>query len=73
MSTAVANSVVGHGLALAARFGDGLLHPHDMAAGLVGVVKDPVQDCVVWLEYMQTVVKEREGWKDLYRACRSLM
>jgi MoxR-like ATPase len=74
MSTAEAISVVGHGLALAAHFGDGRLHPNDMAAGLVGVVvKDPVQDRVVWLEYMETVIKEREGWKDLYRACRSVL
>ena len=43
----------------------------DLAAGLIGaVVKDPVQDRVVWLEYLETVVKERDGWKDLYRACR---
>ena len=45
--------------------------PADVAAGLVGaVVKDPVQDRVVWHEYLETVVKERDGWKDLYRACR---
>ena len=45
----------------------------DLAAGLVGaVVKDPVQDALVWREYLETVVKERDGWKDLYRACRDL-
>jgi MoxR-like ATPase len=71
MSVAEAISVTGHGLALAAHFGDGTLRAADLAAGLVGaVVKDPVQDTVVWKEYMETVVKERDGWKDLYRACR---
>jgi hypothetical protein len=25
------------------------------------------------LEYLETVVKERDGWKDLYRACRDVM
>ncbi|MFN8569842.1 MAG: AAA family ATPase [Kouleothrix sp.] len=71
LSTAEAISVVNSGLALAAHFGDGRLHAHDMAAGLVGaVIKDPVQDRVVWQEYLETVVKERDGWKDLYRACR---
>ena len=41
--------------------------------GLLGaVVKDPVQDRVVWQEYLETVVKERDGWKDLYRACREV-
>jgi MoxR-like ATPase len=73
MSTAEAISVLGHGLALAAHFGDGSLRAHDLAAGLIGaVIKDPVQDRVVWQEYLETIVKEREGWKDLYRACRDL-
>jgi len=43
----------------------------DLASGLTGaVIKDPVQDGVVWNEYLETVVKERSDWKDLYRACR---
>jgi MoxR-like ATPase len=73
LSTAEAISVMNNGLALAAHFGDGRLRAPDMAAGLVGaVVKDPVQDRVVWLEYLETVVKERDGWKDVYRACREV-
>ena len=71
MSTAEAISVVNNGMALAAHFGDGSVKASDMASGLVGaVVKDPVQDRIVWQEYMETVLKERDGWKDLYRACR---
>jgi MoxR-like ATPase len=74
MSTAEAISVVNQGLALAAHFGDGVMRSADIASGLVGaVVKDPVQDRVVWLEYLETVVKERDGWKDLYRACREVV
>ncbi|WP_129674879.1 AAA family ATPase [Candidatus Chloroploca sp. Khr17] len=73
LSTAEAISVVNSGMALAAHFGDGALRAGDVAAVLVGaVIKDPVQDRVAWLEYLETVVKEREGWKDLYRACREL-
>ena len=73
LSTAEAISVTTSGLALAAHFGDGRLRANDVAAGLVGaVIKDPVQDRVVWLEYLETVVKERDGWKDLYRACREV-
>jgi hypothetical protein len=73
LSTAEAISVVNSGLALAAHFGDGQLRAGDVAAGLVGaVVKDPVQDRVVWLEYLETVVKERDGWRDLFRACREV-
>ena len=74
LSTAEAISVVNHGLSLAAHFGDGQMRAHDVAAGLTGaVVQDPVQDRVVWQEYLETVVKEREGWKDLYRACREVL
>jgi MoxR-like ATPase len=73
MSTAEAISVVNNGLALAGHFGDGTLRAADIAAGLTGaVIKDPVQDRVVWKEYLETVVKERDGWKDIYRACRDV-
>ncbi|HZN63917.1 MAG TPA: AAA family ATPase [Tepidisphaeraceae bacterium] len=73
MSTAEAISVINNGMALAGHFGDGKLKAPDVAAGLVGaVVKDPIQDKVVWQEYLETVVKERDGWKDLYRACREM-
>jgi MoxR-like ATPase len=73
LSTAEAISVVNSGLALAAHFGDGRLRAADVASGLVGaIVKDPVQDRVVWQEYLETVVKERDGWKDVYRACREI-
>jgi MoxR-like ATPase len=69
LSTAEAISVLSHGLAVAAYFSDGVLRAADLAAGLTGaVIKDPVQDKVVWLEYLKTVVKERDGWKDFYRA-----
>ena len=74
LSTAEAIAVMNHGLALAAHFGDGRLKAHDVASGLAGtVVRDPVQDLVVWKEYLETVVKERDGWKDLYRACREVI
>ena len=71
MAASGAISVLNQGLALAAHFGDGQVRAHDLASGLIGaVVKDPVQDTVVWREYLETVVKERADWKDLYRACR---
>jgi hypothetical protein len=74
LSTAEAISVVTQGLSLAAYFGDGVLRGADLAAGLIGtVVKDPVQDRLVMQEYLETVVKEREGWRDLYRACREVL
>ncbi len=73
LSTAEAISVVNNGLAMAAYFGDGQIKAADLAAGILGaVVKDPVQDKIVWQEYLETVVKPREEWKDVYRACRDL-
>jgi MoxR-like ATPase len=74
LSTAEAISVVTNGLVLAAHFGDGKLSAADVAAGLTGaVIKDPVQDRTIWQEYLETVVRERSGWGDLYRSCRELL
>ncbi|MBE2295797.1 MAG: ATPase, partial [Phycisphaerales bacterium] len=73
LSVAEAISVLNNGLALAAYFGDGRLRAGDLASSLIGaVIKDPVQDAIVWREYLETIVKERDGWKDLYRACREV-
>jgi MoxR-like ATPase len=73
LSTAEAISVVTNGMALAAHFGDGVLRPGDVAAGILGaVVKDPVSDQVVWQEYLETVIRERDGWRDFYRAARQV-
>lgn len=71
LSTAEAISVINQGQSLAAYFSDGRLKAADLAAGIVGaIVKDPVQDTIVWKEYMETVIKDRADWKDLYRACK---
>lgn len=72
LSTAEAISVVTSGLALATHFGDGVLRAADVAAGIQGsVVRDPVADATVWAEYLEAVVRERDGWKDFYRAARA--
>ena len=74
LSTAEAISVINSGQALATHFGDGTLKAADLAAGITGaIIKDPVQDKTVWIEYLETVVKDRKDWKDLYRACRELV
>jgi MoxR-like ATPase len=73
MSPAEAISVITSGIALAVHFGDGVLRPADVAAGIVGsVVKDPVTDAAVWIEYLEAVVRERRGWGAFYRACREV-
>jgi MoxR-like ATPase len=73
LSTAEAISVITNGAALAAHFGDGRLGPADLAAGIVGsVVSDPINDAVAWREYLEGVVRDRDGWHDFYEACREL-
>jgi MoxR-like ATPase len=73
LSTAEAISVLNQGIALAVHFGDGQMRAQDVASGLTGaVIKDPVQDRLVWLEYLETVMKEHTAWKDLYRACKEI-
>ena len=74
LSTAEAISVINSGQALATHFGNGKVSAQDLAASLTGaIVKDPVQDQTVWQEYLETVIKSREGWKDLYEACNALI
>lgn len=64
LSTAEAISVVSGGMAMAAFYGDGAMRASDVISGLLGaVIKDPVQDRLIWQEYLQTVVKERGDWK----------
>lgn len=73
LSTAEAISVVVGGLALASHFGDGTLRAADTAAGIRGaVVKDPRTDAVVWGEYLDVVVAERDGWGDFFEAAQEM-
>ncbi len=74
LSTAEAISVGVSAWASAAHFGDGSLRAEDLAPNLVGaVVKDPVQDTVVLQEYLESVVRTRDGWADLYAAIREVL
>ncbi|MCC6622486.1 MAG: AAA family ATPase [Deltaproteobacteria bacterium] len=70
LSTADVIGVLTQGLSLAGHFGDGALTATDLAGALEGaIIKDPVTDKAAWEEYLRAVVKERDGWKDLWRAC----
>jgi MoxR-like ATPase len=74
LSTAEAIAVTIGAWAEAAHFGSGEIDAQSMAANLVGaVVKDPVQDRAVLQEYLETVVRERKPWGDLYVAIRDVM
>jgi MoxR-like ATPase len=74
LSAAEAISVINSGQSLAVHFGDGAINANDLAAGLNGaIIKDPVQDKMIWQEYLETVMRERKDWEDLYRACKELL
>jgi len=74
LSTAEAISVGVSVWASAAHFGDGEMDAQSMASNLVGaVVKDPVQDTIALQEYLETVVRTRDGWSDLYSAIREVL
>jgi len=74
LSAAEAISVMNSGISLAIHFGDGEVKAEDLAAGITGaIVKDPIQDKAIWQEYLETVLRERQGWQDLYKACKALL
>ncbi|WP_263375042.1 ATP-binding protein [Granulicella aggregans] len=74
LSTAEAISVGVSAWASAAHFGDGVIDAESLASNLVGaVIKDPVQDTVALEEYLEAVVRTRDGWSDLYRAIREVL
>ncbi len=74
LSTAEAISVGISAWAEAAHFGNGRIDARALAANIVGaVVKDPVQDGVALSEYLETVMRTRDGWHDLYGAIREVM
>jgi MoxR-like ATPase len=71
LSPAEAIAVLEQGLSLALHFGKGQISAEDLAAGLLGaIVRDPLRDRLVWREYLETVVRERDDWSDLYAACQ---
>ena len=74
LSTAEAISVMTQGLSLSAHFGDGKMKAHELASGLIGaIIQDPAADTPVLQEYLETIVKERSEWMDLYRACKDIL
>lgn len=74
LSTAEAISVINNGQALAAHFGNGKVSAKDIAASLTGaIIKDSNTDKKVWEEYLETVVKNRKEWADLYEACKEIL
>jgi MoxR-like ATPase len=74
LSTAEAISVGVGVWAEAGHFGSGAIDATSLSAQIVGaVVKDPVQDRIVLQEYLESVMRERKGWRDLYDAIREVL
>ncbi len=74
LSTAEAIAVTIGAWSNAGYFGAGEIDATSLAANLVGaIVKDPLQDKMVLQEYLETVVKDRKGWRDLYDAVREVL
>lgn len=74
LSTAEAISVTIGAWSEAGHFGAGAIDAETLAVNLVGaVVKDPVQDRVVLDEYLETVVRKRADWADLYTSVREVL
>ncbi len=74
LSTAEAISVGISAWAEAGHFRSGVVDADSLAVNLIGaIVKDPVQDAIVLQEYLETVVRPRKQWRDLYTAIREVM
>jgi MoxR-like ATPase len=72
LSAADAIAIVVGGLSLATHFGNGTLSPADVAGALAStVIRDPVGDRQAWMEYLDSVVRHREGWGELYEAAQA--
>ena len=67
MSTAEVLSVIQTGLQSALHLGNGVMTASDLGPSLKStVIKDLKQDLPAWKEYVETVVKNRAGWKNWY-------
>ncbi|MEO0615254.1 MAG: AAA family ATPase [Pseudomonadota bacterium] len=73
LSTAEAIAVTVGAWSEASHFRSGAIDAECLAVNLLGaIVKDPVQDAIALQEYMETVVRERKNWRDLYAAMREV-
>ena len=74
LSTAEAIDVVTSAMSMAGHFSDGELKADDLAGPLLSaVVQDEENDMVPWKEYLESVVRKREDWLDLYRASKEIL
>ena len=71
LSAAEAISVIHNGQVMAAHFGKGKFLAEHLADSMIGaIIKEPEKDGMAWEEYVETVISQRNEWKDLYEVCR---
>ena len=69
LSTAEAIATMIGGLSQAAWFNDSRLSADQLAPAMIGaIVKDPVQDSAVLVEYLETILKKRRDYSAYYSA-----
>lgn len=67
LSTAEAISVINNAQALATHFGSGKITAKEIIPNLKGVIiKDKKTDEAAWNEYLETVIRTRNGWEEYY-------
>lgn len=68
LSTAEAISVANNSLAMAQYFGNGKVTAEELVSSMTGtIIKDTEKDGVIWKEYLETIVRYRKGWEDIYK------
>jgi MoxR-like ATPase len=74
LSSAEAISVLQSALAYNANFSKSALGPRDLSLAMAGtVIKHTERDKKSWHEYLERVLKSREGWEEWYKACTDQM
>lgn len=71
LSTAEAISVIHNAQIMAVHFGDGKVGAQELAPSLNNAVVSQQEDEDIWKEYLESVMRKRRSWEDLYRACIS--
>ncbi len=68
LSTAEAISVANNSLAMAQYFGSGKVTAAELVSSMTGtIIKDNEKDSLVWKEYLETIIRYRKGWEDIYK------
>ncbi len=76
LSTAEAISAVTNSQHLVTHFNESYSKTYESALAesiLSAVIRDEKADRTIFLEYLETVMRNRKGWKKLYQACKSIV